>query len=89
VSLSEDERRELERYRRSNRRSWAWETFETGFFRGFVLSFIISWLSPEHAPYFTTEFRIQLAGYIATLVVGILSVYYGPLKRKRLMLNER
>ncbi len=84
VSLSEDERVELEGlriyYRKSKARYEAAEKFETAFMlRGAGLMFLF-WLI---IPYFTLDKNITMFGIFSCIVVGALSAYYGPIKVKK------
>lgn len=84
VSLSEDERRELEwlrsYYIKSKARYEAAAKFEKAFMlRGAGLMFLF-WLI---IPYFTLDKYITMFGIFGCIAVGALSAYYGPLKVKK------
>ncbi|GAH69802.1 unnamed protein product [marine sediment metagenome] len=88
VSLSEDERVELEGLRnyyiKSRARNEAAEKFETAFMlRGAGLMFLF-WLI---IPYFTLDKNITMFGIFSCIAVGALSTYYGPLKVKKEMVK--
>ncbi len=79
MSLSENEREELEWHRKRYRRSKAWKTFEMAMWRGIGLMFLFSWV----IPYFISNRAIYVVGSIICIPLGILSDYYGPLKTKK------
>lgn len=88
VSLSEDERKELEWLRKYYTQSraekeaykkWREALLVRGLFSGLVFSWIIPYLTPD------TVFGrcVRIFGMLACMAVGILSSYYGPFKGKK------
>ncbi len=79
MSLSEDERRELERLRRSHRRHRASDALDMSFWRGVGFMCLFGWV----IPYFISSGVIYVVGSLVCIFLGILSNYYGPFKHKK------
>lgn len=80
MSLSTEERKELERYRA---RAKSDAELKWGLVKGTVLSFIFLWITDAVKLDTLVWNRIQLFGIFGCLAVGILSSYYGPFKKKK------
>ena len=80
MSLSEDERKELELYRKrekdNNKFSWALT-------KGAILAFVFTGITPIFILNTVLLRRIQTFGILVCFAVGILSSYYGPFAYKK------
>lgn len=80
MSLSAGERRELERFRAKRKSdaklSWAVT-------KGTILAFVFAWIPNAFMLDTLVWNRIQMFGIFGCFIVGILSSYYGPFKKKK------
>lgn len=79
MSLSEDERRELERLRRHYKQSRAGETVKGGLMLGLVLSFLVSWIISYFFPLTRNN------GMFIFFICCVTGIYlsYGPFEEKK------
>lgn len=87
MSLSEDERTELEwlrkYYKQNETRKKDSGTFSWALTKGTILAFLFAGIAPSFVLNTLVWGRIQILGMFVCIAVGILSSYYGPFKEKK------
>lgn len=87
VSLSEDDRKELEwlrkYYRQSEARKKDKGIFSWALTKGTLLAFLFTWITRSFSLGTLVWRRSQTLGVFACIAVGILSSYYGPFADKK------
>lgn len=81
VSLSEDERKELEQLRADKKAKEIWR--EAILTRGLLSSLTFGWTVSHFTPDNPFWRIITVVGSIVCMGLGILSSYYGPFKEKK------